>query len=131
MPPAPDLSRQELPGLPIQHGVGDVLERLAEHDEAAALGVAGAQVDVAQPAPVASPPARLVGRPQRLGHQPFRSGIERRAKELFGREGVSGDEPWDPRFRGDEPVEGVESLLRRAVQERFALQREKVEEEKP
>ena len=44
-------------GLPGQHLVGHALERLAEHDEPAGLRVAGAEVDVGQPAlaPAAAP----------------------------------------------------------------------------
>src|SRR5215469_12577223 len=37
-------------GLPRQHRVGETLERLAEHDELAGLGIASAEVQVRQPA---------------------------------------------------------------------------------
>ena len=49
-----DLQLQELLGLPGEHVVGQSLERLAEHDEAAALRVPGAEVQVAQRAAAAA-----------------------------------------------------------------------------
>src|SRR5689334_23073595 len=51
---APDLELEEARGLPLEHLVGEPLERLAEHDEAAARLVARAEVQVAQPAVAAA-----------------------------------------------------------------------------
>src|SRR5262249_28668863 len=45
---AADLELEEAFGLPREHLVGEPLERLAEHDEAAALGVARAEMEVAE-----------------------------------------------------------------------------------
>src|SRR5262245_22424979 len=45
---ARDFDLEEALRLPREHLVGQTLERLAEHDEAAALGVAGTEVQVAQ-----------------------------------------------------------------------------------
>ena len=56
---AADLELEELLRLPREHLVGQPLERLAEHDEAAALGVARAEVQVAErPAPAPAAPLR-------------------------------------------------------------------------
>ena len=52
-----DLQLAEPLGLPGQHLVGHALERLAEHHEPAGGGVAGAEVDVGEPA---AAPARAV-----------------------------------------------------------------------
>src|SRR4051812_45618989 len=46
---APDLELEEALRLPREHLVGEALEGLAEHDEAAAFGVPRAEVQVAQP----------------------------------------------------------------------------------
>src|SRR5207245_9497655 len=45
---------EELPGLPREHLVGHALEGLAEHREAAALDVAGAEMQVAERAAAAA-----------------------------------------------------------------------------
>src|SRR5919109_1573314 len=43
------LAREELLRLPLEHLVGHPLERLSEHNEATGCGMAGANVDVAEP----------------------------------------------------------------------------------
>src|SRR5439155_20090179 len=45
---ASDLELEEFLRLPRQHLVGQPLERLSQHDEAAALGIARAEVEVAE-----------------------------------------------------------------------------------
>src|SRR5258706_8365579 len=45
---APDLELEERPGLPGEHRVGEALEGLAEHDEATALAIPRAEVQIAQ-----------------------------------------------------------------------------------
>src|SRR2546430_15441584 len=54
---ASDLDLEEFLGLPGEHLVGQSLERLAEHHESAAFGVARAQMQIAQraAAPAAAP----------------------------------------------------------------------------
>ena len=92
------LELQEPLGLPGQHLVGHALERLAEHHPAARLGVAGAEVDVGEPAlaaaaapldgehdevegvprldldPARAAAAGVVGRVQRLHHDALVTG---------------------------------------------------------
>src|SRR4029079_11864063 len=57
---AADLEREQALGLPGEHRVGEALEGLAEHDEAGARRIAGAEVQVAQAA-AAAPVAPLGG----------------------------------------------------------------------
>ena len=54
MPSRPISRASELLRLPLEHRVREPLERLAEHDERAALGIAGAEMEVAQPAAAAA-----------------------------------------------------------------------------
>ena len=96
-------------GLPVEHRVGHALERLAEHDEATGVRVAGAEVDVRQLAgasartpldrehheiervhrfdlePARAAPTGLVRRVERLGHDAFMTGGERAVEELLRR----------------------------------------------
>src|SRR5262249_30200773 len=75
---AADLELQELLRLPGEHLVRQSLERLAEHDESAAQGIACAQMEVAEraAAPTASPLGSEddeVERPRLLDLQPRRT----------------------------------------------------------
>src|SRR5436190_759496 len=56
---ATDLELEQLLGLPLEHLVGHALERLAQHDEAAGLRVARAEMHIREPSPASSmPPLR-------------------------------------------------------------------------
>ena len=89
---APRLELQQARGLPCEQLVGQPLERLAEHDEAAGIGVARAEVEVREPA-LPAPVAPLGGehdeveRVHRLDLEPAgaRGGRPRRARRAPSR----------------------------------------------
>ena len=108
MIPSRPISRAEqLLGLPLEHRVGETLERLADHDERA-VGTARAEVQVRQPtlapavaplgrehdeverphrlhlAPRAAAPTGVVGRVERLHHHALVAGGERVVEERRG-----------------------------------------------
>jgi hypothetical protein len=110
------LQREEPLRLPPQQLIGQALERLAQHDEAAGVRVTSAQVQVGQPAaapsvppfdgehhqvqgvprldldPAGAPAARRVGRIQRLDHHAFVSMGDRVTEELRGCGDRAGDQ---------------------------------------
>src|SRR2546429_2119744 len=51
---APHLAREKLPGLPVEHRVGEALEGLAEHDVLAGRRVEGTEVQVRELAAAAA-----------------------------------------------------------------------------
>src|SRR5205814_7051543 len=103
----------KLPGLPVEHRVGEALEGLAEHDVLAGRRVEGSEVQVREIAaaaavsplggqhdevegvraldlqPARAAVARLVGRIERLGHEALVAGRERALVEN-ARRGLGG-----------------------------------------
>ena len=114
-PVAADLASQELLGLPLQRGVGEALERLADHDEGA-VRTASAQVQIREPAappamaplggehdeveraralhlePGGAAPPRFVRRLQRFGHHALVPGGEGALVEALRFVRVRGDD---------------------------------------
>ena len=110
----PDSRSRKAGRLPLQEGVGEALERLADHDEPAGRGIRAPEVEVRQPAPAAAAPplggqdhqvegvdrldlpprrppaAGLVGRPDRLHHHALVAGGQGPGLEGEGRVEVVG-----------------------------------------
>src|SRR5262249_20848062 len=149
---ATDLELEEPFGLPRQHLVGEAFERLAEHHEAAALGIARAEMEIAQPsfAPAAAPldgedheieRARLlhlqprltaaaggIHAVNRLRHHALVASRERARGELGRLFGVRRDDARDAVDRGGLLVEDRDAAGERFVDERRSVEIERIEE---
>jgi len=145
--------REQPFGLPGQQFVGQPLERLAEHDEAAGLRVAGAQVQVGQPAaappvspldgqhhqvervprldldPPGTPAARRVRGGERLDHDAFVAVGQRIGEEGHGLLGRGCDQARHEQLGGDGPGQRGVPMLVFGVDQVGALQVEGVEQE--
>src|SRR5579862_4009510 len=142
---AMSLEFEEAAGLPLEHGIGQALEGLAEHHIAARLGVASAEMEVRELAAAAaaapfsrqhhevermSPldlePARaaiagFVGTFERLGHEAFVTGRERGIVE-GARLGNGGrDEAGDRELARNSRGECRDALARRPVGKTIAI----------
>jgi len=150
---ATDLELEQPLGLPLEHLVGHALERLAQHDEAAGLRVARAEMHIREPSPASSmpplrrehhevervrrlhlepplaPPAGLVRRVQRLGHDPLVPAGECLIEESLGLLGRGRH-----RTRYQQPArrylaERRKAALLRLVEQRLTVDIQEVEEE--
>jgi hypothetical protein len=148
---AADRDGQEALGLPGQELVGEALERLAQHDEAAMRGVTRAQVQVAEPAlaparaplrgqhhevqrvrglelePAQAAAARVVGRVQRLGHQALVARGQGLVVEVLGRGAIGRDAARDAQRRRHHGVERGHALAARPVDQHLAVGVQRVE----
>ena len=147
------LQREEPFGLPPQQLIGQPLERLAQHDEAAGIRVTGTQVQVGQPAaaapvppfdgehhqvqgvprldldPAGAPAARRVGGIQRLDHDAFVPAGDRVAEELHRFGDRAGDQAGHEQLGRHGPGQlGVPSPVGQVDQVR-PLQMQHVEQE--